>query len=171
MISKLDGVRYVLAYKIAQKQDGQRFKSLDLGNTHIFLIPFDIFKTPIEGYKPILFNWKIIEPVLQNITEKGWEIKFENDRDEEELEKIEDKYYLPVEKLKAIKEYFERYYVWPDAIADPIIYTRLLITPPDADNPITIYYGNSVIFGSNSNKDIKELFTLILEEYKKIYCE
>lgn len=164
---KLEFERYIVASKNKKDEDENNYKSMEIDSVTLYFISLSEFKTSGDKYRPILLNWQIIRPVLEKLINDDWEYKFENDGDEQQLEQIEEESIESIQKLDEIMHYFSKKYSWPYAIPDPILHSRLLITSPKGVYPIVIYYGETIGFRNNMDEDIKHLFTLIWNEYKK----
>lgn len=106
----------------------------------------------------ITLSISVMKPVLLKLSDEDWDFKFENDADRHELEEIGE-YNTPEERLDKVIEYFNLKYN-----ADPISKTRLILSPPDSYSNFVIYYGKTINPQNNSIKDIRYLFTLILNQ-------
>ncbi len=167
---KIDYIEYVIIHIKGKILNNQKFnyKSILINETNLLFIPYDELKNVQEKYKIISISWQIMYPVLLRLLEEDWDYVFENDEDSHQLEVINEEFNDPVERLTKIREYFEEKYKWPDRIADPILHTRLIITPPNSSTHFVFYYGETVNLQNNSEENICHLFELILEEYKKL---
>ena len=105
-------------------------------------------------------SWSIMYPVLKALIKEDWYFKFENDENSEELEYIQEEYDEPEERLNKIEEFFKSY-----LLPDPILHTRLIITPKDSQTDFIFYYGKTVELQNNSTEDKYHLFRLIMERY------
>ncbi len=167
---KMDYIQYAMIYGIndGEIKDIKDYKSIQIDDITLLLVPFDELKKLDKigsKYKILILSWKIMKPVLLDLLNYDWDFKFENDTDELELEDIYENANDPENRLYGIESYFKNNYKWPEKIADPILHTRLLITPPSGHNPIVFYYGETVNLLDNNDKDIKFLFDLIYRQY------
>jgi hypothetical protein len=164
---KMDYTQYTMIYGINEGEikDKENYKSIQIDGITLLLVPFDELKKIESKYKILTLSWKIMKPVLLDLLNYDWDFKFENDTDESELENIYENVNDPENRLNEIESYFKNNYKWPEKIADPILHTRLLITPPSGHNPIVFYYGETVNLLDNNDKDVKFLFDLIVRQY------
>lgn len=165
---KLDHAQYVVIYSsIEESRELIDYKSIKIGGNNITFVPLYDFKNLIGKYNILLFSWKIVKAALIKLIDDEWTYKIENDRDELEMEEIGETENNPIKRLDKIENYFQAHYKWPDDIPDPILHSRLLITPPMSNFAIIIYYGGTIEFQNNKLEDIKYLFKIIWEEYSK----
>lgn len=108
-------------------------------------------------------SWEFVRSVLIRLSEEDWEFVFENDRDHHELEEIEE-YNTVEERLDKVKEYFDL-----NGMRDPILSTRLILTPPKSSDDIIILYGKTIELHSLDH--IKTLFDVLWDEVWKIRCK
>lgn len=167
-MSKMDHTQYIVVYCNNQIKENKNFKTISFAGSNILFVPSEYFRDIDNKCKRMLFSWDFLQPVLMKLLDEGWEYKFQNDQNRHELEKIEEETEDPKKKLDRIRDYFDKEYTWPNNISDPVIHTRVLITPPNGRNPIIIYYGQKLSFQDNNDEDIKRLFELILPEYVKV---
>ena len=139
-----------------------------MDDTKIVLIPEQSYKKLDQKCHRMKFSWRVLKPVLIKLLKKGWGYKFENDGDRQQLQEIEEDAIDPIEKLDAIKTYFDDKYQWPYDISDPVLHTRIIITPSDSRTPINIYYGQTMSFQNNNVEDIKMLLASMWLEYSSI---
>lgn len=168
LMSTLDYTQYIVLYCNKQINENIKFKSISICDFNLVFIPMEHYKDIHYKCNRMLFSWDILKPVLLKLLDRGWEYKFQNDANRHELEKIEEEAEDPKKKLDMIKEYFDNIYKWPYNISDPVIHSRVLITPPNSRNPLLIYYGQKMSFLDNDDEDIKMFFKLIWPEYVKI---
>jgi hypothetical protein len=163
VITRVDG-------NIDEKQEN-KYKTIEVNHGKLLFIPYNEYRNSNGSYKNrgviITMSWSIMLPVLNNLLEEDWELKFENDEDRNELNEIDEDSYDPRERLEKVEGYFKTKYKWPNGIPDPILHTRLIITPTNGRTHIIFYYGETVSLGNNTEEDITHLFKLIMDEYDK----
>ena len=164
----IDYTQYVIVFRVGKKQmpGNINYKSIKIDDTPIFFVPPDEVKKLDRSYKMLKFSWKIMKPIMKELLDKDWDFKFENDADFNELERINGEFDTPEKRLEQVEKYFEENYKWPE-IADPILHTRLIITPPISSSHIVIYYGETVDMQDTSETNIVHFLGLIWKEYKK----
>lgn len=148
------------------------YKSVKINKTYLLFVPYDksnnLFKNLYGKYRIVTVSWSIMCPVLIKLSDEDWYFKFENDEDWEKLEKINEESNKPKERLKKVREYFENKYYWAKGIPDPVLHTRLIITPQQGNTDFVFYYGETVELQNTGQKDIESLFKLIMEQYEKV---
>ena len=102
--------------------------------------------------------------VLRKIIDEDWSFDFENDSDWDQLQDIAENTYDQLDTLLKIAEYFKYTYKDGDTNPDPILLSRLIITPRDSDYSFIFYYGETMNLENNSDNDIKHLFETIIME-------
>ena len=107
----------------------------------------------------IIFG-ELIKKVREWEKNEGYTDYYENDENSEELEYIQEEYDEPEERLDKIEQFFKSY-----LLPDPILHTRLIITPKDSQTDFIFYYGKTVELQNNSTEDKYHLFRLIMERY------
>lgn len=142
-------------------EDLEEYRNIGVEGRILVFVPYD---DPIlEKYKKdaIKFRWAFMFDVLETLIDKDWDVSFENDADREALEGIEEEYNDAVDRLYALKKYVDLVYKENDP--DPILHTRLIITPKDSGTDFIFYYGDTVCLENNSCDDILYLFQVIVE--------
>ena len=119
---------------------------------------------PFTHRNSIRVSWSVIYPVLKTLLKEDWYFKFENDEDSEALEYIQEEYDEIEERLNKIEQVFKHIYLLPD----PILHTRLIITPKNSQSDFIFYYGETVELQNNSVEDKYHLFRLIIERYYNV---
>ena len=144
------------------------YRSVEIeGNTLIF-VPHNESDAEIYKHKRMKFKWSFMYPALRKIIDEDWEIKFENDSDWDQLQEIEENTDTQLDRLLKIAEYFKYTYKDSDTNPDPILLSRLIITPRDSDYSFVFYYGETINLENNSDDDIKHLFEIIIMEMNSI---
>ena len=150
----------------------EKYKPIKINETKLLFIPYDEIEKMEKNFhvphKIIEVSWSIMYPVLKTVLNEDWDFKFENDEDYDTLEEIKEEYNEPEERLDKIEEFFKQKYQWPNGIPDPIMHTRLIITPKDSNTDFIFYYGETVELQNNRKEDIEHLFRLIMEQYNKL---
>ena len=170
-MKQMDYTEYIMIYTKSRYTKfviESHFKTLPLDNDLIVaFIPkkmYPCFRTEcdINCYQ-LKVDWLIMKPILKRlITKDEWVCKFENDVNWDDLEEIKEEINDPISRLYATEKYF--------GTEDPIIHTRLLIDPwKDNDAPIIIYYGETISFQDNTDKNISKVINQIWAEYKNYY--
>lgn len=168
----IDHTQYVVIHVEDNISNGEKekYKSIKIDETTLLFIPSNDLGNLVKGlrgrFEIITVSWSIMYPVLKKLLGKDWDIEFENDEDFEELKEIAEGSNDPNEVLIEIEKYFKNKYYWPEGIPDPILHTRLIITPRDSSTDFIFYYGETVELQNNSTSDIYCLFKLLWEEYK-----
>lgn len=168
----IDHTQYVVIRIEGNISDSEKekYKFINFDETTLLFIPCSELGKLVKDFKGkyemITFSWSIMHPVLKKLIVEDWDIVFENDEDFEKLEEIAEEFYDFDERLREIEKYFEVKYYWPDGIPDPILHTRLIITPKDSRTDFIFYYGETVELQNNSTNDFCYLFKLIWEERK-----
>ncbi len=170
----IDHTLYVVVYigDDSSNCKDEEYKSIKINKATLLFIPLDEIekfeKEFQEKHKIITISWSIMRPVLETLLNEDWDSKFENDENSKTLEDIDEKSNEPEERLDKIEEFFKQKYQWPNGIPDPIMHTRLIITPRDSNTDFIFYFGEMVELQNNRKDDIEHLFALIMEQYKKL---
>lgn len=166
---EIDYTEYaVLLFEKDVPEGLKRYRSVKIeGNTLIF-VPHDKSDAEIYKHKRMKFKWSFMHPVLRKIIDEDWEIKFENDSDWDQLQEIEENLYTQLDRLLKIAEYFKYTYKDGDTNPDPILLSRLIITPRDSDYSFIFYYGETMNLENNSDEHIKHLFDIIIQQMDNI---
>ena len=107
-------------------------------------------------------DWDIMKPVIAKLREEDWSVKFENDSDACELENIAEESVDIDDTIRNDVEYFEM------SGRDPIVASRLLLTPDDdaVRVPIIIFYGSELETNGVPDKYVERVIELIREVEK-----
>lgn len=165
---KIDYTQYIVLVKPNSLVKKENYKLIPLREVTLLFIPESEFKSLDIDDKPLTFNWQVMKPVLTKLLDEDWDYTIENDADEDELNRINQEVDDPFKRLDVIKGYFDQKYRWPDGIPDPMLHTKLLITPPEGDYPVVIYYGEMVSFQNNADANLMRLFETIWNEFIKL---
>ncbi len=144
----------------------KKYRNIEIeGKTLIFIPQTELDAETYED-KRIKFTWSFMLPTLQRLINEHWEFDFENDSDWDELQEISENANSQSDVLFKIKEYFNNTYRDNNDNPDPILLSRLIITPRNSDYSFIFYYGETVSLENNSTDDIKHLFEIIIMEMK-----
>lgn len=174
IVGDIDHTQYIVisVRGVISKDEKEKYKPIKINETKLLFIPYNelerVEKNFHGSHKIITVSWSIMYPVLKTLLNEDWYFKFENDEDSRALEDISEEYNEPEERLDKIEEFFKGKYQWPNGIPDPIMHTRLIITPNYSNTDFLFYYGETVELQNNRTEDRERLFRLIMEQYNKL---